>query len=274
MKVIYVFVNFNNSIESIETVESINTSKEGGLVILVDNCSSKEDLLKLKNRSFGQNEVIILENNQNVGYFSGLNVGLQHVLNNKIYFDFIVVGNNDLTFPLDFVSKLKSRQELYQDFPVISPDIVTLDGVHQNPHVLSKIGIVREVLYDLLYSSYTLFKFFIICSKILGAVSKRGDENEFETSREIYQGYGACYILSRKYFEFWNELPSDSFLFYEEFFLAYQLKSHEFKVYYDSYIPIVHRLHKSTSIQPKKVMWKHARISHWKHRRLNKIKFM
>jgi GT2 family glycosyltransferase len=274
MKVIYVFVNFNNSIESIETVESIDKFGEGGLVILVDNCSSEEDLMKLKSRFFGHAGVIILENSQNVGYFPGLNVGINYVHNNKIYFDFIVVGNNDLSFPLSFISKLKSRQEFYRDVPVISPDIVTLDGVHQNPHVLLKIGVVREVLYDLMYSSYTLFKFFIICSKILGTVSKRGDENEFETSREIYQGYGACYILSRKYFEFWNELPNDSFLFYEEFFLAHQLESQKFKVYYDSYISLIHRLHKSTSIQPKKVMWEHARISHWKHRRLNKIRII
>jgi len=274
MKVIYIFVNFNNSTESIETVESIDKLGEGGLVILVDNCSSGEDLFRLRSRFYGQERVIILENSQNVGYFPGLNVGINYVRNNKIYFDFIVIGNNDLTFPLNFVVKLKSRQDFYRVFPVVSPDIVTLDGVHQNPHVLFKIGIVREVLYDVIYSSYTLFKFFISCSKVLGNVAKRGDESEFETSREIYQGYGACYILSRKYFEYWNELPNDSFLFYEEFFLAHQLESQKFKVYYDSHISVIHRLHKSTSIQPKKVMWEHARVSHWKHRRLNKIRII
>lgn len=274
MKVVYIFVNFNNSIESIETVESIDKMEKKSLVIIVDNCSSGEDLSRLKSKFFGQDGVIILENSQNVGYFPGLNVGINYVHNNKIHFDFIVVGNNDLSFPSNFMAKLKLRQEFYRDVPVISPDIVTLDGVHQNPHVLVKIGVVRELLYDLMYSSYTLFKFFISCSKILGTLSKRGDESEFETSREIDQGYGACYILSRKYFEFWYELPNDSFLFYEEFFLTHQLKSQKLKVYYDSYISVIHRLHKSTSNQPKKMMWEHARNSHWKHRRLNKIRII
>ena len=95
----FVFTNYNNSDHTLSLVTSIQASlynKCNYKVIIVDNNSKQDDvsILKSLNKSF-QNVVILFEKN-NVGYFNGLNIGLEYL--NSFYPDFkhVVMGNNDI----------------------------------------------------------------------------------------------------------------------------------------------------------------------------------
>lgn len=274
IKLIYIFVNYNNSNESILTIESILNSEfnNSDHIIIVDNNSDAKSIetLELFLREKSDN-IVLIKNINNVGYFGGLNIGIRYVAKNKLKFDALIVGNNDLYFPKDFKSMIFKKSNLFLKYPVISPNIITLDGVHQNPHVISNISKIREVIYDIIYMNYYFFKIIGFLAKMTHSFTDRNDEKHYNIAQEIYQGYGACYILTPLFFHNFNELENPCFLFYEEFFLSKQLEKAGFRYFYEPEIKLVHRLHSSTGLEPKYKLWKFGRDAHKKHRILNPI---
>jgi len=200
-----------------------------------------------------------------------LNIGIRYISQNKLIFDALIIGNNDLFFPKDFKSMIYKKSDLFLNYPVISPNIITLDGEHQNPHVISNISKFREVIYDIIYMNYYFFKIFGILAKLTQSFTDRNDETQNDIAQEIYQGYGACYILTPLFFLNFNELDNPSFLFYEEFFLSKQLERAGYRYFYEPDIILIHRLHSSTGLEPKYKLWKFGRDAHKKYRILNPI---
>jgi GT2 family glycosyltransferase len=273
-KLIYVFVNYNNSNESILTIESIlNTEFENfDYIIIIDNASNTKSIEVLENFIIQKNtNIIFLKNSNNVGYFGGLNIGINYITQNNLKFDALIIGNNDLLFPKDFKSMIFKKSNLFLNYPVISPNIITLDGEHQNPHVISSISKFREVIYDVIYLNYYLFKILGLLAKLTHSFTDRNDEKQDHIAQEIYQGYGACYILTPLFFLHFKNLDNPSFLFYEEFFLSKQLERVGYKYFYEPEIKLIHRLHTSTGLEPKLKLWKFGRDSHKKYRILNPI---
>jgi hypothetical protein len=191
IRLTYIFVNYNNSNESILTIDSIFKSEFNNPdnIIIVDNDSDAynklviEEFLKEKS-----NNIILIKNENNVGYFGGLNIGIKYVTENKLPFDALIIGNNDLIFPIDFKSMVFNRYELFKKYPVICPNIITLDGEHQNPHVIQKISKFREIIYDICYLNYYLFLMIVMLAKISHSFTDRNDELQNDIAQEIYQG--------------------------------------------------------------------------------------
>jgi len=261
----FVFTNFNNSHYTDKIVKSINNQSSLGLnilVVIVDNCSNKEDqenLIKISNKySF----VKLLINNENIGYFKGLNVGLNYINENNFNPNFIIIGNNDLEFPPTFIKQLLNSKDLFNYYPVISPNIITLDGEYQNPHVLRKISKAREFIYDLYYSNFFVSKIILVLSNISKIISDRNDEKHHNVSSEIYQGHGSCYILGPIFMNNFDQLFAPTFLMSEEFFLSYQLKQKNFSIFYTPSIKVTHFGHASLKNVPGRKIWNISRESH------------
>lgn len=268
----FVFTNFNNAKISINAVESIRSNaKCNYFIVIVDNASDKSDLNFLTSHLLPSNHIHIISSPENLGYFKGLNVGIKYLRENHKSVDLMIIGNNDLIFPEKFFTSLIDKADLFSKYPVISPDIITMDGFHQNPHVISSISKLREIIYDLYHSNYFIAQLIVSLAKYTRNFTRRGDEDQFKISQEIYQGYGACYILTPIFFNHFEELDSPTFLMYEEFFLAKQLNKKGFKVFYDASISLVHLMHASTDKLPGKVKWKFSRASHKEYRKHIKI---
>lgn len=265
----FVFTNFNNSKFTLQAVQSISESPEAHrcFVVVVDNCSDRNEVKILSGvRSLHPN-IHIIEGSQNVGYFRGLNIGIEYLKCRFPKLNTIVVGNNDLIFSRDFVSSLDRNKDLFNEYPVVSPDIVTLDGVHQNPLVISGISRSREVIWDVYYSSYV---FAIPIRKIASAFRRfleRRDYQSHTISQPIYQGYGACYILTVSFFNNFGLLWAPTFLMREEFFLAKQIESKGYRVYYEADISVQHHDHAAISKLPTKRIWEITRKSHKLYRK-------
>jgi GT2 family glycosyltransferase len=273
-KLIYVFVNYNNSKESILTIESILNTEFDNFdhIIIIDNASNTKNIELLESfLNQKNNNIILLKNDNNLGYFGGLNIGINFVNQNNLKFNALIIGNNDLSFPKDFKSMIFKKSNLFLNYPVISPNIITLDGEHQNPHVISSISKIREVIYDLIYMNYFFLKILGLLAKLTHSFTDRNDEKQNHIAQEIYQGYGACYILTPLFFLNFKELDNPSFLFYEEFFLSKQLERAGYKYFYEPDIQLIHRLHTSTGLEPKFKLWKFGRDSHKKYRIMNPI---
>lgn len=272
-KIGFVFTNFNNANYTINAIKSLqNEINEGhAQIVIVDNNSDQKDILKLKCFVEKYLDVEIILSKENVGYFKGLNIGIRYLRQNYPQINCMIVGNNDVLFPSNFYKSILNKKNVILKYPVVSPDIVTSDGFHQNPHVVEGISKFREFLYDLYHLNYNFARLIIKLAKVTHRFTRRKDEDNYEKSGEIYQGYGACYILTPKFFEFFEELHSPTFLMYEEYFLSRQLSEKGFKIYYEPSISITHLMHASTDKLPGRLKWKFSKQSHKEYRRYIKI---
>ncbi len=268
----FVCTNYNNADFTINAIHSLQEFGNVNIhIVVVDNNSEISDVNKLKSALEKYSNVEIICSKSNVGYFKGLNLGIRHIRENNDEINCIVIGNNDVLFPKDFYHSIFNKKELLLKYPVISPDIVTADGFHQNPHVIEKISALRELFYDLYHLNYNLAKIILKLAKVTKHFSSRGDEDRYEEGGEIYQGYGACYILTPKFFDLFDDLLSPTFLMYEEFFLAKQLNQKGYKVFYEPSISVKHLMHASTDKLPGKLKWKFSKESHKEYRKNVKI---
>ncbi|MFD1747270.1 glycosyltransferase family 2 protein [Rhizobium helianthi] len=266
----YVCTNFNGSAVTQNAVRTLREIEGHDIyIVIVDNASSADEVRAIKVCEDEKTTVLCLE--ENLGYFAGLNAGIRFLRQKRPDLKWMVVGNNDLEFPSDFCDKLEAITPELQKYPVISPDIVTMDGHHQNPHVISHISKIREIFYDLYYSNYHIGLLVHALAKQFRSISDRSDELQWETAREIYQGHGSVYILSPLFFELFDELWAPTFLMSEEFFLSKQLSDKGFSVYYDPRVSLRHLWHGTLGSMPSRRRWEFARSAHRVYRRYVKV---
>lgn len=262
MKIGYVCTNYDNSADTREAVRSLlRNGRDEYRIAVVDNHSDSKNVEVLKSiaSEFQQAEVIL--NKENLGYFKGLNLGIRHLRDSNPDIHLMVVGNNDLVFPTDFGECVRRNQATFKKYPVVSPDIVTLDGVHQNPHVISKIGKFREFMYNLYYANYYAAIAIRQLARLTRNFADRSDETQHEVAQEIYQGYGACYLLGPVFFRHFEELWAPSFLMHEEYFLSKQLSDKGFSVFYEPSIKVQHRCHGAMATITSRKAWEAARAA-------------
>lgn len=272
MKLGYVCTNYNNSEFTILAVDSLmrNIGHEIEIVV-VDNASRRDEVLKLRPLAEKYATLQVIESAVNAGYFRGLNQGLAALRQRRPDIDWVIAGNNDLEFPEDFCSTVERCKGSLEVHSVISPDIVTLDGEHQNPHVISSISTVREIFYDLYYSNYYLGLLIYKSAKMFPRLSERSDEEQWQTPRSIYQGHGSCYLLGPRFFKQFRELWAPTFMMSEEYFLSKQLKDVGEQVYYDPRIRVTHHWHGSLDNIPSRRRWEMARDAHREYRKYVKV---
>ncbi len=260
----FVFTNYNNSKFTGDAVRSISLNQFSGeyYIAVVDNKSTQEEIDLLNEIKHEFPFINVIFNNENAGYFRGLNIGIKYLRENYQDLDYIIIGNNDLLFPADFIRTVCENDEVFEKYPVISPDLITLDGLHQNPHVVKEISKFRELIYDIYHSSFRMALLVNLAAKVSRKVTDRKDEEQHEVAQTIYQGYGACYILGPVFFKYFDQLWAPSFLMGEEFFLSKQLEEKNMKVFYEPRIKVVHQEHASVGKIPRKKLWEFSRESH------------
>ncbi len=272
MRLGFVCTNYNNCTYTREAVSSL--CRNGGdrhRIVVVDNNSDEQNVKALKSlaREFERVELIL--NKENVGYFKGLNMGIKHLRSSEPEIDVIVVGNNDLVFPADFAECIERNLPTLERYAVLSPDIVTLDGIHQNPHVIRKIGNFREFMKSLYYANYYLALGICELAKASRSFTERRDHGHHEKAQEIYLGLGACYVLGPLFFRHFEELWAPTFMLNEEYFLSKQLSEKGFRIYYESSIKVLHHGHGSWSTVTGRKTWKIGRDAHKVYRQYVKI---
>ena len=272
MKLGYVCTNYNNSVFTLTAVNSLLRNAGHDIeVVVVDNASAEAERAKLRPLARQHQQVQIIESPDNTGYFRGLNLGLEALRARRPDIDWVVAGNNDLEFPADFADSLQRHAARLQAHSVVSPDVVTLDGKHQNPHVIASISTVREIFYDLYYANYHLGRLIYKLAKMFPRVSERSDEEQWQVAQPIYQGHGSCYVLGPRFFRQFQTLWAPTFMMSEEFFLSKQLKDVGEQVWYEPQIRVIHHWHGSLEQLPSRKRWEMAREAHREYRKYVKV---
>jgi GT2 family glycosyltransferase len=268
----YVCTNYKNSAYTQGAVRSLmsNGGDEFRVVVVDNNSDSKNvDVLKNLAREFRQVELIL--NKENVGYFRGLNMGIRQLRSSQPEINIMIVGNNDLVFPADFAETLKKNLSTLEKYAVVAPDIITLDGVHQNPHVIRKISKPREFIYDLYYANYYLGIAIMKLAKASRRFTERQDATQHEIAQEIYSGLGACYVLGPEFFRHFEELWAPTFLVHEEYFLSKQLNDEGLCIYYEPAIKVLHHFRAAMAALGDREAWRISRDAHKMRRQYVKV---
>lgn len=262
MKLVFICVNYNNFGFTQKFIESINLlhghSERDISIIIVDNKSTDNSIEELK--KINKENVSVIFSDENIGYFKGLNLGIQ-AIDTKNY-DYIMIGNNDLYFQQDFLLQLEKRK-LDKEIFAIAPNIIRLDGIHQNPHIVEKFGtfakIYRRLFFTNFYISILLQKIFNVFRSSLKPINRDG----FDREQIITMGYGACYLLTRNFFLNFKELDAPNFLMGEEGVLANQIIGANGKTLYIPDLVVMHHDHSSIGKISNKKMYNFSRESYY-----------
>ena len=249
----FIAVNYNNSqytkkyVESIEELEGYNTADVK--IIIVDNASRQEDVFFLESFCKERKNVTLIKSKENLGYFGGLNLGLDFVEDKKN--NRILIGNNDLEFDGKFLVVWKALK-LDSDVMVVCPRVTTIDGHEQNPHVIEKVSGVERFKARLYFQSYYLLPIFKAMNKLINTLiqSLRNNQSskhpEYDSEMYIKRGIGACYILTSNFFENYDRLDDSVFLWGEEVLLSSQVEDANGKILYLPRLKLTH--HESVSV--------------------------
>lgn len=165
--IFFLIVNYQGSKDTVAFIKNINSSvKKGDVVriIIIDNKSDKKDIQYIKLSIENYNNVSLLELDSNVGYFPAFNVAIDVI---RDYLPAtVILCNNDLTINPNFIDRYLVRDYL-EDVFVVAPNVITLNGVHQNPLCLRKVSMKRKILYKMYFSSYTIARIFKFCSRLI-----------------------------------------------------------------------------------------------------------
>jgi len=272
MKIAYVCTNYNNSRFTVAAAKSLLRNAPHDIrIYVVDNASRPDEVEILTQLASSTPTVHLILNQDNLGYFAGLNKGIEAARRSDPDLKWIVAGNNDLEFPDNFCDQISSNQDQLCKYLVVSPDVVTLDGQHQNPHVIERISTLREIFYELYYSNYYLGALIYKTAKLFPKATRRGDEDEWRTPRLIHQGHGSCYLLTPRFFDLFQEFWAPTFMMAEELFLSIQLRNVGEQVFYSPSIQVIHHWHGSLQDLPSRRRWNMARDAHRVYRKHVKI---
>jgi GT2 family glycosyltransferase len=274
MRIGYVCTNYNNSAFTRKAVASLYAGSRPPdvSVAIVDNASSAGEVAALLELKDEFPEVQLVLSPRNVGYFPGLNLGIAQLRTREPGLDHIVVGNNDLVFPRDFVQRVQEQTVTFSKWAVVAPDLLASDGQHQNPYVLHPISRARRVVWDVYYQWYPLAYLIRFAARITRRLTARQEtlpgHELYRTAGPIILGLGACYVLGPLFFRNFERLYAPTFLMNEEFFLCEQLATIGQSVYYEPALLVHHHGAATTGDVPSRSLWAMARDSHRMCKRL------
>lgn len=218
-------------------------------IVIVDNGSGNNtgNDITLLYKDNSKIKVICLE--KNLGFSAGNNVGYVYA-KQTLESDYIIMINNDTEMiQEDFIQKAIECYEKYAYY-VLGPDIVGLDGVHQNPrrnHIITKSEASVILLREYIAKGYLVVHKFLKLPNSIFEIIKHNKvkiscnvSNEIDMNRKVTL-QGACFVFSPLFvnnsmFAF-EEL---SFMYGEEDLLAIRCKRNDWKTIYNSELQILH----------------------------------
>lgn len=249
-KIAYVILHYKNADITIKCLNNlINVMGDDSAVIVVDNNSQNESLNIVKKSIGNNNKIHYIYNTENIGFARGNNLGYRYA-KNVLKAVCIVVMNNDIYIKdSDFEKKLLESGILDQ-YSIIAPDVVTLEGKHQNPFRYKKLNIlemIKSMILQYIYSCF--FKFDIVVPCIVRKYSTNNITGEKKISHRMENivPHGSCVIFTSIYIQKENFAFVPVTYFYGEEDLLYDYAVfRKYKIIYYPDVQVIHVEKQST----------------------------
>lgn len=194
-------------------------------IVVVDNGSNDGSGEELRRRFADYKNVVIIINDQNLGFAKGNNVGYKYVKDN-FDVDCVVVMNNDVIITQPNFAEILASYMLENHLYVCGPDVITPEGRHQNPlqrEPFSTFRIIKWMVMDCI--RLIMLKLHLFEKKILATYTSVS--NSYQRQDIDLNGitdcvlHGSCVAYSSNYLskEDFAFVPV-TFLYAEEMILA------------------------------------------------------
>lgn len=241
----YLILHYKNADVTMNCIDSILSSDEGdSSIVVVDNASNNGSYEALVKHYEGKGSIHFLQNDSNLGYAKGNNVGFRfakEVLKSK----WICLANNDLVFSdLQWQTKISRFYEQHP-FYVLGPDVVTPGGEHQNPfsdEVSNSGDISKKLMHDVIVWMLLKLRIQNLLKKLIRTKENRV-MNDWEESIPDFKGvlHGSCLVFSPRYIDAFDGLYNGTYLYVEEEILCFILNRLGYMYSYCSDIHVEHR---------------------------------
>ena len=248
MKIATIILNYNSSKDTIKCLNFLRQQQNVDLhIIVVDNCSQEQDRCAVE-QECAISGIEFIVSFENRGYSAGNNIGLRRATEIGAKYALVINPDMELIDP-DYLARLVEVMERDEDIVVAATDIVTPEGIHQNPMLpdgdwRSSFGWIKEIFSrKQLTDTYSFI-------------------DNYKESHECAKVSGCCLLLRMSFVEqigYFDEYP---FLYCEEAILARQVEMVGKKMYYLADTQAVHRHIKNEKGDPVK------RFKHWQRSRI------
>lgn len=251
----FVVLNYNNYQDTIACVDSILRIAHRGdyHIVIVDNASSNNSFDVLK-QAYGTHPKIELAiTNKNMGYSGGNNVGLRMLLDRGIR-RFIIATNDTEVVSLNLLDEFDKID--MGAIGIIGPDILTLDGAHQNPPLYKPTFIYLLNLYFYVPMAWVRANLYkrVPSMAHLRRSSKAKNLEKLATTRaamngcQVYMLHGCFMYLTKTYIEKVGLFDENLFMYGEEDLLAWNCTRHQLKEWYLPSVKVLHKDARATKL--------------------------
>lgn len=216
-------------------------------IVIVDNCSPNGSGEQLEIEYENDPNIIVLINKSNEGFAKGNNLGYAYA---KKYFhpSLIVVMNNDILIKQNNFEDIIINDMESNNLDVCGPDIITSNGIHQNPlwHQRLNSFIITKYIIEFCIKKYILDNklFFNIFQKIKKSytLGNKREKYLFPNVSNKSLLCGACIIFGSRYIQEENFafLPI-TFMYWEEDILFDYLKYKKYTIGFLFNAKVIHK---------------------------------
>lgn len=223
-KTIAIVVNFENYIDTIETVNSLLEQVISFYkIVIIDNCSQNNSFLELESAFKNEKDVVILKTKTNGGFAYGNNFGLKYCLENYD-FDFFMMINNDV----------KTGSELNSIFIE-----------YYNSYNGNDLGLLTGKIYYYDFPNKIWFaggKFSKLKSTGYHIGNLEEDRGQFNNKKEIEFATGCLWFFHKKLLSQVGYLPEEYFMYLEDVDYCINIKRNNLKIIYIPEVAIWHKI--------------------------------
>lgn len=230
------------TIEAIKSVLALKKNEHKVSVIIVDNASPNGTGLVVKKQIESLQGVYFIQNNENLGFARGNNVGFRFA-KQELHADFIVLMNNDAVIESRNFIELVSHDYEKENFAVLGPNIRTPNGTQQNPlrkKMLKGFRLKLTIAYLYLDLLSTWLFVSPIISKIASKFISKIERSSAPQPMNDVELHGSFLIFSPIYISKFNGLDERTFLYCEEEFLFARCCSQKMKSRFNPEIKVLH----------------------------------
>lgn len=229
-------------------IDSISaTYKDDYQICIVDNNSPDNSGEDLEEYYRNVDNIVVILNKSNNGYAAGNNFGIKYALEHK--FEYIIISNPDMIFHENAISNMITALKENESIGLVSPKILNHDNtVYQFGQGKKQIGIK-----DLYLLKYPIRKLNI------SNIVEKNFFNEYQLNENhlIYSASGCCFCLTSKAAKELYPLDENTFMYYEEEIIAWNLEKEKIKSYYCSNALVTHNhIYNGEMIAPFNLMQK------------------
>lgn len=255
VNICFVVLHYNTTEDTERFITSVleNIDIENYHIVIVDNASPNGSGKRIKEKYKLNDKISILLNSENAGFAKGNNLGIAYAERN-FNPDFVVMTNSDTYLvQKDFYWQIKQEYEISHFF-VLGPQIITPRGVattqaqSRKPYDRTQtLQMIRSMKYHLIINYCGIAGILSVIKKLTTnrQREKRNAKNMNERLENVYLE-GACLIFSRDYTNIYHGINPNTYMYFEEEILFYEMIRDGRNIIYNPNIKIFHNSHVAT----------------------------